>query len=61
MEDGMAGKLDKAKGRAKRAVGELTGNQNLKNRGSVDKGSGRVKRGTQKAADKTKKGMRRSA
>jgi uncharacterized protein YjbJ (UPF0337 family) len=57
----MAGKLDKAKGRAKRAVGEVTGDQNLKNRGSVDKGAGRVKSAASKAASKTKKGMRRTA
>jgi uncharacterized protein YjbJ (UPF0337 family) len=56
----MAGKIDKAKGRAKRAAGEVTGNQNLKNRGSVDKGTGRVKGATSKAAEKTKKGIRRS-
>jgi uncharacterized protein YjbJ (UPF0337 family) len=57
----MAGKVDKAKGRAKRALGEVTGNQNLKNRGSVDKGVGRAKSGVSKTAKKTKKGMRRSA
>jgi uncharacterized protein YjbJ (UPF0337 family) len=57
----MAGKVDKAKGRTKRAAGEVTGNQNLKNRGSVDKGTGRAKAGISKAAEKTKKGMRRSA
>jgi uncharacterized protein YjbJ (UPF0337 family) len=56
----MAGKVDKAKGRAKRAAGEVTGNQNLKNRGSVDKGAGRIKDAASKAAEKTKKGMRRS-
>ena len=57
----MAGKVDKAKGRAKRAVGEVTGDQDLKNRGSVDKGAGRVKSGVSKAAEKTKKGMRRTS
>jgi len=56
----MAGKVDKAKGRAKRAAGEVTGNQSLKNRGSVDKGAGRVKEAAGKAAEKTKKGIRRS-
>jgi uncharacterized protein YjbJ (UPF0337 family) len=56
----MAGKADKAKGRAKRAAGELTGNQSLKDRGSVDKGAGRVKSGVSKAAEKAKKGMRRT-
>lgn len=56
----MAGKTDKVKGRAKRAVGEVTGNQSLKDRGSVDKGAGRVKSGANKAARKTKKGVRRA-
>jgi uncharacterized protein YjbJ (UPF0337 family) len=56
----MAGKTDKAKGRAKRAAGEVTGNQSLKDRGTVDKAAGRVKSGVSKAAGKTKKGMRRT-
>jgi uncharacterized protein YjbJ (UPF0337 family) len=56
----MTGKADKAKGRAKRAAGELTGNQSLKNRGSVDKGAGRAKSGVSKTAEKAKKGMRRT-
>jgi uncharacterized protein YjbJ (UPF0337 family) len=57
----MAGKVDKAKGRAKRAVGEATGNRELKDRGSVDKAAGRAKSGISKAAEKTKKGMRRAS
>ena len=57
----MAGKVDEAKGRTKRAAGEVTGNQNLKNRGSVDKAAAGIKRRVQKTAQKTKRGMRRSA
>jgi uncharacterized protein YjbJ (UPF0337 family) len=56
----MAGKVDKAKGRAKRAAGEVTGSQSLKNRGSVDKGVGRAKSGISKSAKKAKRGIRRS-
>lgn len=44
----MAGQIDKAKGRIKRAVGELTGNQKLKNEGTVDKAAGRIKSGIAK-------------
>ena len=57
----MAGKVDKAKGRAKRAVGEATGKRDLKDRGSVDKAAGRAKSGVSKAAEKTKKGIRRAS
>lgn len=41
----MAGKMDKAKGRIKKAVGELTGNRRLKNEGMVDKVAGKIKSG----------------
>jgi len=51
----MAGKLDIAKGRAKKAVGELTGNQRLKNEGMVDKAAGKIKQGV----DKVKKSLNR--
>jgi uncharacterized protein YjbJ (UPF0337 family) len=51
----MAGGADKAKGRAKKAVGELTGNEDLKREGDIDKASGKVKEVTQKVADKVRK------
>ena len=57
----MAGNVDKAKGSAKKAAGELTGNQSLKDRGRVDKAQGSVKRGVGKAAGKAKRGMRKSS
>jgi uncharacterized protein YjbJ (UPF0337 family) len=57
----VAGNVDKAKGSAKKAAGELTGNQSLKDRGRVDKAQGSVKRGVGKAAGKAKRGMRKSA
>lgn len=47
----MAGELDKAKGRVKTAVGELTGNKKLKREGAVDKLSGSIK----SVVDKVKK------
>ena len=56
----MSGKTDKAKGRAKKAAGELTGNQSLKDRGSADKAKGKAKAGVDKAAEKVKKGMRKT-
>jgi uncharacterized protein YjbJ (UPF0337 family) len=37
------GALDKAKGKTKKATGDLTGDQDLKNKGRVDKASGKVK------------------
>lgn len=53
------GKLDEAKGRAKKAVGELTNDQSLKDRGRVDRAKGKTKRGVDKAAKSAKKGMRK--
>ena len=50
----MAGGLDKAKGRIEKAVGELTGNEDLKREGDIDKASGKVKDVTQKVADKAR-------
>jgi uncharacterized protein YjbJ (UPF0337 family) len=37
------GALDKAKGKTKKAAGDLTGDRDLKNKGRVDKASGKVK------------------
>jgi uncharacterized protein YjbJ (UPF0337 family) len=56
----MGENLDKAKGRAKKATGELTGDDSLKNEGRVDKATGKVKEGAGKAAEKAKKGIRRA-
>lgn len=49
----MEGKLDQAKGRVKKAIGELTGDQELKNEGTVDKVAGKIKEGV----DKVKKAV----
>jgi uncharacterized protein YjbJ (UPF0337 family) len=45
---------DDAKGRVKEAAGSLTGDDELKNEGRVDRASGAVKDGLDKAADKAK-------
>jgi uncharacterized protein YjbJ (UPF0337 family) len=57
----MGEKVDKAKGRTKKAAGEATGNQKLKDEGRVDKASGKAKAGVGKAADKAKEGIRRAS
>lgn len=49
----MAGKLDQAKGRIKKAAGELSGNKRLKTEGTIDKVSGRIKSGV----DRVKKAL----
>ncbi len=48
------GKVDKMKGRAKEAVGDLTDNDDLKDEGKVDKATGSVKDKLDRAADKAK-------
>ena len=53
----MAEKVDKAKGRTKKAAGEATGNRKLKRRGQVDKASGKAKEKIGKTADKAKKAV----
>jgi uncharacterized protein YjbJ (UPF0337 family) len=50
----MADNLDEAKGRAKRAVGELTDDDRLKQEGTIDKSAGKAKESIDKAADKAK-------
>lgn len=48
------GKMDDARGRAKRAAGELTDDDDLRNEGKVDQASGKVKSKVGEAADKVK-------
>jgi|SwirhirootsSR3_FD_contig_41_15431321_length_546_multi_1_in_0_out_0_1 uncharacterized protein YjbJ (UPF0337 family) len=50
----MTGNMDEAKGRAKRAAGELADDENLKREGTVDKAAGGAKEAVDKAADKAK-------
>ena len=53
------GSVDEGKGRLKEAAGELTGDDELKNEGKVDKASGKVKGAVGGAADKLKGGLRK--
>lgn len=50
---------DDAKGRVKEAAGDLTGNDDLKREGKVDRTTGKVKEGVENAADKVKDALRR--
>jgi uncharacterized protein YjbJ (UPF0337 family) len=50
---------DDAKGRVKEAAGNLTGDDDLKREGKVDKATGAAKDGVEKAADKAKDALRR--
>jgi uncharacterized protein YjbJ (UPF0337 family) len=50
----MPDNADDAKGRVKEAAGDLTGDQDLKNEGKVDKATGKVKDTVGDAADKVK-------
>lgn len=56
MADGTA---DQTKGSVKKAAGELTGDEDLKNEGRVDKASGSIKEKVGDAADKVKDALRR--
>ena len=53
------GSSDETKGRLKTAAGELTGDDNLKNEGKVDKASGKTKNAVGGAADKAKDVLRK--
>ena len=48
------GTTDKAKGRVKKAAGDLTGDESLKNEGRVDEAEGGLKNTITDAADKAK-------
>ncbi len=45
---------DEMEGRVKRAVGEITGDDDLKREGAVDKGTGKAKEAVYEAGDKMK-------
>lgn len=57
----MSGKIDEAKGRAKKAAGELKDDQSLKHRGRADRAKGKVKSGADKVAKGTKRGIKRAS
>ena len=48
----MAGKTDQAKGRAKEAIGSLTGDKDLKSEGKADRRAGETKEKVADAKDK---------
>ena len=48
------GSADEAKGRLKEAGGDLTGNDDMKNEGKVDKAEGKTKDKLDDAGDKVK-------
>jgi uncharacterized protein YjbJ (UPF0337 family) len=50
---------DDAKGRLKEAAGSLTGDDDLKREGKVDKATGKAKEGLDRAADKAKEALKR--
>jgi uncharacterized protein YjbJ (UPF0337 family) len=56
-EAGMPTNMDEAKGRAKRAAGELTDDDKLKREGTVDKAAGKAKGSVDRAAGKAKELM----
>jgi len=53
------GSMDKAKGHTKEAIGDLTGDEELKDEGKVDRASGSVKDTVGGLADKAKKLLRK--
>lgn len=53
------GDVDTAKGRIKKAAGDLTGDDDLRREGKVDEASGSVKEKVGAAADKVKDALRR--
>jgi uncharacterized protein YjbJ (UPF0337 family) len=50
----MGANADDMKGRAKRAAGEVTGDEDLKREGNVDKATGKVKNAADKIAEKAR-------
>jgi uncharacterized protein YjbJ (UPF0337 family) len=53
------GSMDKAKGHTKEAIGDLTGDEDLKDEGKVDRASGAVKDTVGGVADKAKDMLRK--
>jgi len=50
----MSGEIDEAKGKVKKAAGDLTGDREMKREGQVDEGAGKVKGAVDKVKDKLK-------
>jgi uncharacterized protein YjbJ (UPF0337 family) len=53
----MSGKVDRAKGRVKEAVGALTGDRKLKRQGKIDQAAGDVKDATEEVVDRIKNSL----
>ncbi len=53
------GTIDDAKGRTKEALGDLTGDEDLKNEGKVDRATGKIKDAVGGVADKAKELLRK--
>lgn len=53
------GEIDETKGRGKEALGDLTGDEELKNEGKVDRASGTIKDKVGGIADKAKQMLRK--
>ena len=53
----MAGKTDQMKGKAKEAVGDLTGNKDLKSEGKADRRAGEAKKKVGKVEEKVEEGI----
>jgi len=53
----MAGKTDQMKGKAEEAVGDLTGNKDLKSEGKADRQAGEVKEKVGKVEEKVDEGI----
>jgi uncharacterized protein YjbJ (UPF0337 family) len=53
-------KMDKAKGRAKEAAGDLTGNERLEREGQLDQMGGAVKGKAEEAEEKVGEGVDRA-
>ena len=53
----MGGKIDKAKGHAKEALGRAVGNERLERSGRRDKAAGHVKEGAARIKESVEKGI----
>ena len=53
-----AGTGDKIKGRVQKATGELTNDQDLKDRGSINETSGKVKDGVERGVNRVKDALK---
>ena len=51
------GKSDKVKGRVEKAAGNLTGDQRLRDRGTIDETAGKVKDSVERGVDAVRDGL----